>query len=191
MDGAAKEEEMIDLHKACEGLKRLQDGLAITDFSQTEATATAMMALLDQALDAAAGEAPPAGLPALIGFLTAWVQDFEKNGEAAWPELAPVELLRHLMEQNGLTQRDLAADFGGQSVVSKVLKGERSINARQAVRLGKRFALSAAAFLEDAQGVAADHRQPQPAPQAPAPLHTRLLHGSAQFESSLPEWPVQ
>ena len=57
------------------------------------------------------------------------------------------EVLRLLMEQNGLQQKDLAGELGSQSVVSEVLSGKREINARQAKALAARFALSPGAFL--------------------------------------------
>jgi antitoxin component HigA of HigAB toxin-antitoxin module len=54
------------------------------------------------------------------------------------------------MDANGLRQVDLAEIFGGQPVVSAVLRGERKINLRQARSLGKRFSLDFSAFISDA-----------------------------------------
>ncbi|MFA6920584.1 MAG: helix-turn-helix domain-containing protein [Gallionella sp.] len=59
----------------------------------------------------------------------------------------PREVLRLLMEQNNLQQKDLAGDLGSQSVVSEILNGKRGINARQAKVLATRFAISPGAFL--------------------------------------------
>jgi HTH-type transcriptional regulator/antitoxin HigA len=59
----------------------------------------------------------------------------------------PREVLRLLIEQNNLQQKDLATELGSQSVVSEVLSGKREINARQAKALGVRFAVSPGAFL--------------------------------------------
>lgn len=59
----------------------------------------------------------------------------------------PREVLRLLMEQNSLQQKDLAAELGSQSVVSEILSGKRAINARQAKALAVRFAVSPGAFL--------------------------------------------
>ena len=63
------------------------------------------------------------------------------------PDAPPAEVLRLLMEQNGLTQTDLRAELGGQPVVSAVLNGKRAINARQAKALAARFNVSPAVFL--------------------------------------------
>jgi HTH-type transcriptional regulator/antitoxin HigA len=59
----------------------------------------------------------------------------------------PREVLRLLMQQNSLQQKDLAGELGSQSVVSEILSGKREINARQAKALATRFAISPGAFL--------------------------------------------
>jgi len=56
-------------------------------------------------------------------------------------------VLAYLMEEHGLKQTDLAAELGGQSIVSAILNGKRELNARQAKALGKRFKVSPAVFL--------------------------------------------
>jgi HTH-type transcriptional regulator / antitoxin HigA len=61
-------------------------------------------------------------------------------------DASPVEVLRALMEANGLRQKDLAELFGSESVVSEVLRGKRELNKGQIERLSKRFGVSPAAF---------------------------------------------
>jgi HTH-type transcriptional regulator/antitoxin HigA len=56
------------------------------------------------------------------------------------------EVLRFLMEQHGLKQIDLVADFGGQGNVSAVLGGKRELNVRQIQALARRFKVSPAVF---------------------------------------------
>lgn len=86
---------------------------------------------------------PLAGLLDLIGDL---VSAYESR-EHAVPDAQPREVLRLLMEQNGLTQSDLRAELGGQPVVSAILNGKRQINARQAKALGGRFGVSPGVFI--------------------------------------------
>lgn len=62
------------------------------------------------------------------------------------PEASPVDVLRTLMEANGLRQKDLASIFGSESVVSEVLSGKREINRNHIERLSKRFHVSPAVF---------------------------------------------
>ncbi|KXS32521.1 MAG: putative DNA-binding transcriptional regulator [Candidatus Gallionella acididurans] len=84
-----------------------------------------------------------AGLLELLGQL---VEDYEKEHHVI-PDAVPREVLRLMMEQNGLKQTDLADEIGRQSVVSEILSGKRGINARQARALAARFHISAAAFI--------------------------------------------
>ena len=59
----------------------------------------------------------------------------------------PREVLRLLMAQNNLQQKNLAAELGSQSIVSEILNGKREINARQAKALATRFGISPGAFI--------------------------------------------
>jgi HTH-type transcriptional regulator/antitoxin HigA len=57
-----------------------------------------------------------------------------------------VEVLRELMDANGLRQKDLADDLGGESIVSLILKGKRQLNRQQMEKLSHRFHVSPAVF---------------------------------------------
>ena len=101
--------------------------------------------LLNALLDEIGGDErhPLAGLLDLLGDLVA---AFEAR-ETLLPQAPPADVLRLLIDSNGLSQADLAAELGGQPVVSAVLAGKRAINARQAKALGQRFGVSAAVFI--------------------------------------------
>ncbi len=86
---------------------------------------------------------PLAGLLDLVGELVA---AYESRMHPV-PDAPPREVLRLLMEQNGLTQTDLHRELGGQPVVSAILNGKRKINSRQAKALAARFHVSPAAFI--------------------------------------------
>src|SRR5258707_1959193 len=57
-----------------------------------------------------------------------------------------VEMLKELMDTNGLRQKDLAEDLCGERVVSLILKQKRQLNRQQIERLGNRFHVSPAVF---------------------------------------------
>jgi HTH-type transcriptional regulator/antitoxin HigA len=59
----------------------------------------------------------------------------------------PREVLRLLIEKNGLKQIDLSDEIDRQSVVSAILSGKHEINARQTKALAARFGVSAAALI--------------------------------------------
>lgn len=65
------------------------------------------------------------------------------------PDASPVEILRFLMEQHGLKQNDLAGELGGQSVVSDLLNGKRTLNVDQIKNLSARFHISPASFFAE------------------------------------------
>ena len=85
-------------------------------------------------------------LAGLLDVVGQFVEEYE-SAHNEIPDASPHDVLRFLVDQHGLKQSDLASEIGGQSVVSDILNGHRSINARQAKALGMRFGVSAAVFL--------------------------------------------
>jgi HTH-type transcriptional regulator/antitoxin HigA len=83
----------------------------------------------------------------LLELLAAAIERFEQEHYPI-PGVSPVELLKFIMEEHGLRQRDLLEIFGRRSVISEVLAGARSITKEQAAKLGHRFSLHPSAFIE-------------------------------------------
>lgn len=73
------------------------------------------------------------------------IEAYEEEHHAI-PEASAVEVLRALMEANGLRQKDLAPSLGTESIVSEILSGKRELNKRQIEKLSKRFHVSPAVF---------------------------------------------
>jgi HTH-type transcriptional regulator/antitoxin HigA len=88
---------------------------------------------------------PTAAQVEAIELLTLLIERYEEQ-QFAIPDSSPVVVLRFLIERHGLKQRDLAADLGGESVVSEVLSGKRKLNAAHIELLSKRFHVSPAVF---------------------------------------------
>lgn len=60
--------------------------------------------------------------------------------EARWPRRpSTAELIRHLMDQHGLTRTDMAAILGTPSRVSEVLAGKKELSMAMVQRLRTRF----------------------------------------------------
>ena len=74
-----------------------------------------------------------------------FLEEYEKK-EYPLKSPSPEETLRFLMEENHLSQYDLASDFGGQPVVSDILRKKRKLTREQIERLSKRFGVSPATF---------------------------------------------
>jgi len=80
-----------------------------------------------------------------IELLTLLIERYEEEHYSA-PQASGSDVLRFLPERHGMKQRDLAADLGGESVVSEVLSGERKLTATYIEMLSKRFHVSPAVF---------------------------------------------
>lgn len=81
----------------------------------------------------------------LAELLTLLIEDFEEK-RYRLPRGKPVDVVRFLMEQHHLLQKDLADVFGTPSVVSEVLNGKRELNKEQIARLSERFHVSPELF---------------------------------------------
>ena len=62
------------------------------------------------------------------------------------PDATAVDVLRFLLDQNGLEQRDIARELGSETTVSLVLSGKRQLTRDQIARLSRRFHVSPAVF---------------------------------------------
>ena len=110
----------------------------------TEVDYAQRVQMLDTLLDAiGANDTHPLG--DLLDLLATQIEAYERQPPTL-PEATPIEVLRYLMEEHGLTQMDLAEDLGGQSVVSALLRGKRQLNARHIAALAARFQVSPAVF---------------------------------------------
>lgn len=80
-----------------------------------------------------------------IELLTLLVESYETK-RYPMPDVEPADMLRFLIEQNGLAQRDLAEELGSESTVSSILSGRRSLTRDHITKLSKRFHVSPAVF---------------------------------------------
>ncbi len=110
---------------------------------RSEAENNAYIKVLSQ-LDAH-GTRQSAAEKALAELLTLLIEDFEEK-HYRLPSATPLEMLRFLMEQHSLKQKDLLDVFGTPSIVSEVLHGKRDLNKEHIKRLSERFHVSPAIF---------------------------------------------
>lgn len=81
----------------------------------------------------------------LAELLTLLIENFEEK-RYRLPRAKPLDVLRFLMDQHGLRQKDLVDVFGTPSIVSEVLSGRRDMNKKQIQRLSERFHVSPEVF---------------------------------------------
>jgi HTH-type transcriptional regulator/antitoxin HigA len=85
-----------------------------------------------------------------LELLTLLVDHYEKEHYPI-PSANPVSVVRFLLEQQNLKQRDLIPEFGTESAVSMFLAGQRNLTIEQVRRLSVRFKLPADIFIPKAR----------------------------------------
>ena len=88
-----------------------------------------------------------AGEQEYLALLDLLITDYEREHRPA-PTMSGVELLQHLMEENAMTQRDVARIFdASESVVSEIMHGRRSLAKRHILHLAEHFGLPTDLFM--------------------------------------------
>jgi len=108
---------------------------------------TEMVSLADS-LTEAIGSANNHPLLDLFDLVSELIRSYDAEYYAV-PDASPLEVLRFLMDQHGLSQSDLP-EVGNQSVISLLLSGTRQLNVRQIQALAARFHVSPTVFMEKA-----------------------------------------
>jgi HTH-type transcriptional regulator/antitoxin HigA len=80
-----------------------------------------------------------------IELLTLLIERYEADRYPV-PDADPIEVLRFLLRQNGLSQKDLATELRSESTVSLVLSGKRRLTRDHIARLSRRFHVSPSVF---------------------------------------------
>lgn len=118
-----------------------RQGLApIRDDAQLERA----VALVDELVDRPELSAPEADYLEVLADL---VERYEDE-HVELPAVRGVDVLRHLMEEHELQQKDLVPFFGSKSIVSEVLSGKRGLALSHIRHLSRAFGLPADAFIE-------------------------------------------
>ena len=86
---------------------------------------------------------------ALFRLLVKLVEDYEEQAYSLddWGDLAPYEILQHLLESSGQKQADLINVISpSKGLISSIVNGKRSISKDQAKKLGTYFHVSPSLF---------------------------------------------
>ena len=103
-----------------------------------------LVAVLDSLIDEV-DEKENHQLSSLMEVVGNLIESYE-NSEEYLKDAEPISVLKKLMGQHGLTQKDLT-EVGSQGVVSEILNGKRELNVRQIRSLASRFSVSPAVFI--------------------------------------------
>ena len=91
-------------------------------------------------------ESPSGSEVEAIELLTLLVERYEQEHYSI-PKGDPVSVVRFIIEQQNLTQRDLIPQFGSESAVSMFMTGHRNLTLEQVRKLSTRFKLPADVFI--------------------------------------------
>ncbi len=82
----------------------------------------------------------------LLELLVQLIESYEDE-HYPMPESSPDEILRFLMTERDLKQKDLLPIFGSSGIASEVINGKRSISKAQAKKLAEYFKVSVELFI--------------------------------------------
>jgi HTH-type transcriptional regulator/antitoxin HigA len=80
-----------------------------------------------------------------IELLTLLIERYEAERYPV-PDADPVDVLRFLLDQNGLSQRDIAPELGSETTISLILARKRQLTRDHIARLSERFHVSPSVF---------------------------------------------
>ena len=80
--------------------------------------------------------------------LTEFVDEFDKGKKIRWPKISGLDVLKHLLEEHGMSGADLARLLGGsRNLGAMILRGERKLTLKHVRTLARHFGVSADLFL--------------------------------------------
>jgi HTH-type transcriptional regulator/antitoxin HigA len=92
------------------------------------------------------GTLPP-GEQDYLDALTVFIEDYQRRHPVDMPEVTPLAMLKHLMEQHDMNVTALGRIIGSQSNASLILSGKRAISKRVMGLLSERFGVARGVFL--------------------------------------------
>jgi HTH-type transcriptional regulator/antitoxin HigA len=96
---------------------------------------------------------PTAAEQEAIDLLTLLIEQYEAL-RYPLPKARAVEVLRLLMERNGVSQGKITPELGFQASASLILFGKRQLNRGHIARLSRRFHVSPAVFFDERSTIA-------------------------------------
>ena len=89
----------------------------------------------------------PAGEQDYLDALSVFIEDYQRRHPVDMPEVTPLAMLKHLMEEHHMTIANLGRVIGSQSNASLIVAGKRAISKRVMRLLGQHFHVDPSVFL--------------------------------------------
>jgi HTH-type transcriptional regulator/antitoxin HigA len=121
-----------------------QDVKDVLSVPHTDKQYKKLIKVLDELIDEV-GNNEKHQLAPLLETVGNLIEEYE-NDHFIQPNSEPIEVLKFLMQENNLTQKDLNI-LGSQGVVSEILNSKRDLNVRQIKLLADKFKISPSVFI--------------------------------------------
>jgi HTH-type transcriptional regulator/antitoxin HigA len=83
-----------------------------------------------------------------LDVLTDFVDEFDKARKIEWPKISGLDVLKHLMEERGMSAADLSRVLrASRNLGAMILRGERKLTLKHVRTLSRHFRVSADLFL--------------------------------------------
>ncbi|HSW93363.1 MAG TPA: helix-turn-helix domain-containing protein [Gammaproteobacteria bacterium] len=121
-----------------------------THVPRNDAEYEKLSGFLEELMDASRHAKKDDHVTSLLKLVAKNIEEYEAH-RFPTESASPLQVLEFLMEEHGLLQSDLP-EIGGQSLVSKILSGERQLTVEHIQKLSKRFGVSPSVFIEGSGG---------------------------------------
>jgi antitoxin component HigA of HigAB toxin-antitoxin module len=83
-----------------------------------------------------------------LDVLTEFVDEFDKSKKVRWPKISGLDVLKQVLEEQGMSAADLSRLLGGsRNLGAMILRGERKLTLNHVRTLSRRFHVSSDLFL--------------------------------------------
>jgi HTH-type transcriptional regulator/antitoxin HigA len=88
----------------------------------------------------------PRGEQDYLDAITVFIEEYQRRHPIDLPQVSPLAMLKHLMEERDMTITELGRVIGSQSNASLILSGKRAISKRVMRLLSEHFAVAPSVF---------------------------------------------
>lgn len=135
---------MSKIHKVSEAIEHWGYILPYTQMPRSESEYKKLLGFIENLMETSRNKNDER-ITSLIKLIAENIKKYESQHYHLKP-LPPIEMLEFLMDEHGLTQSDLP-EIGSQSLVSKILSGERKLTVEHIQQLSNRFGVSPSVFI--------------------------------------------
>ncbi len=136
---------MSKIHKVSEAIEHWGYILPYTVIPRNESEYKNLLGFIENLMETSRNKNDER-ITSLVKLIASNIEKYEAQHYSLKP-LSPIEMLEFLMDEHELGQGDLP-EIGSQSLVSKILSGERKLTVEHIQQLSNRFGVSPSVFIK-------------------------------------------